>query len=350
MSHALTRASWIGTKTEEVALLSFQQRLKPNKCPEPQNNELGFSCSVRTTRLDWPPSRVASFQGKGCQKDDRCRAFQEGGAECAMHWPFHAEVAGELRVGALAFAPHLADPRLIQMYFPWKPWQTPLCGRLGKVMSVGKGSVKLYCCGYEVWWDIPLFDASLTRYCYKGCKLQQGEVALAASAACSVCLARLPVGAETMLCHEHNYTICDYCLGRPRLPAVGEKVIRGPTSLPDSAVSEEQDYYEEGIVETGLLEGTDLEGIQQETEVSSSSSWFQVRWLKSGSRSHCRGPPFQDVIPALSNGLTGLKPSTRCLALFMVAMTILEDRRQHSAGVHAVLQLCWTRDSGLDLS
>ena len=267
-----------------------------------------------------------------------------------MHWPFPDEVAGELRVGALALAPHVADPRLTQMYCTWHPSQTPLCGRVGKVMSVGKGAVKLYCCGTEVWWDIPLFDASLTRYCYKGCRLQQGEVALAASAACSVCLARLPVGAQTMLCHEHDYIVCGYCLGHPRLPVVGETVLRGPTSLPETSVSEEQDFYEEGIVETGLLQGTDLEGIGQEMEVSSSSSWFQVRWLKSGSRSHCRGPPFQDVIPALSNGLTGLKPSTRGDARFMVAMTILEDRNQRSAGLRAFSQLCWIRDSGLDLA
>ena len=75
-------------------------------------------------------------------------------------------------------------------------------------------------------------------------------------------------------------------------------------------VPEDDEYYEEGVVETGLLDGAGVSHERDDIEVSTMSyhSCFQVRWLKSGRRSLCRGPPYQDVTPAFENGLVGLEP------------------------------------------
>ena len=81
-----------------------------------------------------------------------------------------------------------------------------------------------------------------------------------------------------MHCDEHEYDICTYCLGQPSLPAVGDRVIRGPTWSSLWPLDEDEDYYEEGVVETGLLDGT---GIARESDViemprRSYHSYFQV--------------------------------------------------------------------------
>ena len=120
-------------------------------------------------------------------------------------------------MGALVFAPHVADPRLAKMRIGWQPQMTSFCGRVGKVIAVDERAVKLYCCGTEIAWDIELFDASLIRYCPHGCQLERRVVtsqAIQFCCYCHVCLARVPAGASTMRCHEHNYDICRYCLGR----------------------------------------------------------------------------------------------------------------------------------------
>ena len=178
------------------------------------------------------------------------------------------EVAGELRVGALVFAPHVADPRLSAMRCGWDPSLTSYCGRVGKVIKVRRRHIRLYSCGREIRWDIQLFDRCLTRLCYKGCQLQCHVAAMTTTPTCSICLARVPAGAEAMRCAKHRYDVCTYCLGRPCLPAVGDKVIRGPTWSAELPLPEGADYYEEGVVESGLLDvldtaelsGDDIEG------------------------------------------------------------------------------------------
>ena len=227
-----------------------------------------------------------------------------------LSWPCH-EVPGELRVGSLAFAPHVGDPRLSSMRCGWHPLMTSYCGRIGKVIDINERTVKLYACGMELGFDIELFDACLTRYCHRGCRLQHRVVASSGSPPiCCVCLARVPVGASTRRCQEHDYDICTYCLGHPCLPNVGEKVIRGPTWTAEIHVPEDDEYYEEGVVETGLLDSASVSQERGDIEASTMSyhSCFQVRWLKSGRRSLCRGPPHQDVTPAFENGLIGLEP------------------------------------------
>ena len=179
------------------------------------------------------------------------------------------------------------------------------------MIEIKKRTVKLYACGEELEFDIELFDACLTRYCHRGCMLQQTVVASSGSPPiCDVCLARVPAGAGTRRCQEHDYDICTYCSGHPCLPHVGEKVIRGPTWTAEMPVPEDDDYYEEGVVETGLLERASYSQERDDVEESTMSyhSCFQVRWLKSGRRSLCRGPPYQDVTPAFANGLIGLEP------------------------------------------
>ena len=175
-------------------------------------------------------------------------------------------------------------------------------------------TVQLYCCGIEKGWDIELFDASLTRRCPHGCRrLEPRTVNLQTILTCDVCLARVPAGASTMQCQRHCYNVCAYCLGRPCLPAVGDRVVRGPTWPAESPLPEGQDYYEEGIVETGVLDSVEsLASISDDVNMASRSyhSHFRVRWLKSGRKSYCRAPPYQDVTPVFANGLTGLKPFT----------------------------------------
>ena len=158
----------------------------------------------------------------------------------------------------LAFAPHVADPRLSEMWCGWEPFQTSYCGKVGKVIEINKYAAKLYSCGRELWWDIQMFDSGIKRYCHKGCSLQRSVAALP-TLYCDVCLARLPADAPTMHCQEHDYDICSYCLGRPCLPAVGDRVIRGPTWSVEWPLQDHEDYYEEGLVETDLLDGMGLE-------------------------------------------------------------------------------------------
>ena len=129
-------------------------------------------------------------------------------------------------MGAFAFAPHIADPRLSQMRCGWTPSQASCCGKVGRVIEVHEGSVKLlFCYGYglECWWDIELFDTSLTRRCHHGCRLETRVVGLSLIV-CDVCRSAVPVGAATRRCNEHNYDICGYCLGHPHLPPVGAEL------------------------------------------------------------------------------------------------------------------------------
>ena len=221
-----------------------------------------------------------------------------------------------MRAGSFAVAPHIADPRLPSMRTEWKPEMAELCGKVGKVISVADRAVKLYSCGRAVFWDIELFDASFTRHCHKGCKLKQ-KVWSPPGAYCDVCLADLPIGAESGYCDPHRYVVCRYCLGRPFLPDVGARVIPGPTWTEKLTLSKGQEkYYEEGEVESDLLDGRDIVAGGDASSVGSPQwlhryhSFFRVRWLKSGMISYCRGPPFQDVTLALSNGLTDEQPVT----------------------------------------
>ena len=197
--------------------------------------------------------------------------------ECAC-FGLPVEVVGELRVGALAFAPHVADPRLSEMKCGWQPYMTSYCGKIGKVIAVNQFAVKLYISGKELWWNIQMFDSCLERHCHKGCSLQGGVVALPTRVYCDVCLASLPEGAQTMRCQEHDYDICTYCLGQPHLPAVGERVIRGPTWSVELPLQELEDYYEEGLVETDLLDGIGLDRVNDDIEMPRRShhSYFQA--------------------------------------------------------------------------
>ena len=187
------------------------------------------------------------------------------------------KVAGVLRVGALAFAPHVADPRLLEMRCGWQPRMTSYCGRVGKVIEADEYSVKLYSCGSEIWWDITLFDSCLRRFCHKGCCLEHKVVA-SRTCICKVCLARVPVGAPNMRCDEHDYAICTYCLGQPSLSSVGMRVIRGPTWSGELPVEGYEDYYEEGVVETDLLDDISLARESDNIEMPRRSyhSYFQA--------------------------------------------------------------------------
>ena len=182
---------------------------------------------------------------------------QASGLQVCMVSVLLVEVVGELCVGALAFAPHVADPRLSEMRCGWKPFMTSYCGRVGKVIEADEHCVKLYSCGKEIWWDIPLFDSCLRRFCHKGCSLEH-ELVESPTCICDVCLARVPIGAPKMYCDQHDYVICEYCSGQPSLPAAGARVIRGPTWSAELPVQGYEDYYEEGVVETGLLDDISL--------------------------------------------------------------------------------------------
>ena len=216
---------------------------------------------------------------------------------------------------------------------------TPLCGRVGKVQEVDKRCVKLYFgAGVEQSWDMELLDASLIRYCHHGCALQRRVVgpSLLGHVICGVCEARVPVGAETQCCNEHEYDICGYCLGHSTLPPVGAKVIRGPTWTEKRAEPERtrEDIFEEGIVETALLKRTTTSQVEGTDECSGTDdgillgleyhSYFRVCWLKSGEVSYCRGPPFQDVTLAHDN-VDGLQ----VLACF-VKLSQSDSRREVS--------------------
>ena len=232
------------------------------------------------------------------------------------------QVEGDLKVGSLAIAPHVADPRLAHMRCTWKPWKTPYCGIVGKVIEVDEHSVKLYCCGKELWWDIKLFDACMTRYCHSGCDLQQ-RVVDQHTVMCDVCSSRLPLGAETRWCEEHGYSICSYCLGHKYGPLPGDRVIPGPTWTDEMTYAKgQEDYYDEGTVETRLLDATSIleDGIDMSIDESNKllskyHTWFRVSWKRSGQRCYYRGPPFQDVMPAFSNGLK-FDPQERRICCF----------------------------------
>ena len=223
---------------------------------------------------------------------------------------------GALRAGRFAIAPHIADPRLPDMRAGWKPEMITMCGKVGQVVDVTERAVKLRSSEQVVLWDTELFDALLTRYCYKGCKLRQ-RVENHPEAYCDVCMARLPVGAASWECSRHNYVLCGYCMGHHSVPPVRAKVIPGSTWTEELTLSKGQErYYDEGIVETdllgsdSLLAGGDDGSIGAQGWLRKHRSFFRVRWLKSGKVSYCRGPPFQDVTLATSNGLTDQQPVT----------------------------------------
>ena len=184
------------------------------------------------------------------------------------------------------------------------------CGKVGKVIEVTERIVKLnFADGVQIWWDIELLDASLTRFCHLGCALEHRLVAR--SVWCDVCRCVVPIGAETRRCNEHDYDICGYCLGQPTLPPVGAMIVQGPTWREDSPASGaesalSQNRSEVGIVETELLdtESSESRGDDQcMVQAIGYHSYFKVRWLKSGKLSYCRGPPFQDVTLACDIGL-----------------------------------------------
>ena len=215
------------------------------------------------------------------------------------------EANGELKQHALAFAPHVADPRLPTMgsssVFPrWSRRMYPCCGRVGKVMEVSAQHVKLYTSpGNEWWWELALFSPSVTRYCYEGCSLLHETVHKARR--CSACQSIMPCGAKMAHCHKHDYTICTYCLGRSYMPPVGSKVIRGPTWKRNTWPQGEDDR-EEGIIESQLVENSNA------NVANGGHLHYRVSW-QSGKVSNCRGPPFQDVIlaPVMTSVLIGLK-------------------------------------------
>ena len=49
-----------------------------------------------------------------------------------------AQAQGELRVNAVASAPHAADPRLPTMRCGWQASMSAWCGKVGKVIEVGE--------------------------------------------------------------------------------------------------------------------------------------------------------------------------------------------------------------------
>ena len=233
------------------------------------------------------------------------------------------EVPGALQIGQLAYAPHVADPRLPTMRCGWQPFRTPFCGRLGKVIDVNPCSVKLYSCGKELWWDIELFDSRLARYCHRGCTLERQVVCK--GYICDVCLSRVPLGAKVHHCNKHDYGICSYCLGIHTPLAVGSSVIRGPTWPAELPIPGGQDYYEEGIVETAFLDGIDHIDPIHDVDVPSHYCRYQIYWAKNGTRSYCRGPPFQDVTPYFSNDLIGEKPLTEADRTLLTVRAQLQD-------------------------
>ena len=81
-----------------------------------------------------------------------------------------------------------------------------------------------------------------------------------------------------MRCQEHEYDICTYCLGQPHLPAVGDRVIRGPTWSVELPLQDHEDYYEEGLVETDLFDGMGLDRVNDDIEMPQRSyhSYFQA--------------------------------------------------------------------------
>ena len=242
------------------------------------------------------------------------------------------KVKGALKAGCFAIAPHIADPRLPAIRTGWKPEMITFCGKVGKMIQVTERSVQLYSCGQETFWDTELFDASLTRSCYKGCKLRKG-VCNNPRGYCDVCLVRLPIGTDHQVCSKHDYLLCGYCTGRPVVPQVGARVILGSTWTADLTLSKGPErYYDEGIVETDLLgsrsilAGGDDSSVGAQEWLRQHHSFFRVRWLKSGKASYCRGPPFQDVTLALKNGLTDKQPVTE------------EQHRQYLARLQASYQ------------
>ena len=232
----------------------------------------------------------------------RCAPTLVGG----WTWEFSCfalvEVVGELCVGALAFPPHVADPRLSEMRCGWKPFQTSYCGKVGKVIAINEYAVKLYSCGRELWWDIQMFDSCLERYCHKGCSLQRLVIALPTLTICDVCQARLPAGAQTMRCQEHDYDICTYCLGQLHLPAVGDRIIRGPTWSVELPLQDHEDYYEEGLVETDLLDGMGLDRANDDIEMPRRSyhSYFQASCRRIPTYSLTKNGPYHKRQPKIS--------------------------------------------------
>ena len=204
-------------------------------------------------------------------------------------------------------------PQPSRMRCGWQPLMTPWCGQVCNVTGLKKRSVRL-CSGWceEASWDIELFDASLTRYCQTGCRWQHNLVEHCGSAAllvCDVCGTRVPLGAETRHCNEHDYDICGYCLGHSTLPPVGAKVIQGPTWREDSPPRDKPALLtglsEIGVVETELLDAATSQSRGDDASKAQGlgyHSYFKVRWMKRGNVSYCGGPPFQDVTLACGIG------------------------------------------------
>ena len=173
------------------------------------------------------------------------------------------------------------------------------------MIGVSPNAVWLYVSGTETEWDIELFDASLVRYCHEGCALEAVLACGDLETGCDICETKVVTGALEMRCYEHDYDMCAYCLGRPCLPKVGKRVIRGPTWEDGFQFREdEDDYDEEGVVETDLLDGSCIASTGDDIEVSMNRyhTCFRVRWLKSGRTSYCRAPPYQDATPASCAG------------------------------------------------
>eukprot|EP01064_Diplonema_japonicum_P011057 TRINITY_DN1833_c1_g1_i1.p1 TRINITY_DN1833_c1_g1~~TRINITY_DN1833_c1_g1_i1.p1 ORF type:complete len:674 (+),score=100.47 TRINITY_DN1833_c1_g1_i1:53-2023(+) len=170
-----------------------------------------------------------------------------------------------LKVGAVVQLPLSSDDRLrrvtSKMNHSWP--------KMGVVHTLRKNTVVIKITTTTTM-EFPLatFPSHTERLCPEGCKLKLSIL----PATCTVCGT---TATHVQWCSTHSHVLCSYCTGKPYLPAVGSKIVSGPTMN-----NKERPKTEEGLVLT---------------HPKHTSGSFTVLW-DNGDKEDVRGPPYQDIV------------------------------------------------------
>ena len=170
------------------------------------------------------------------------------------------DLVNVVKEGTLVNLPIASDPRC-KSQGTWP--KRGVIVSTGKEVTVNTGSGKK---DDQCWtFDLCTFPESVKRQCEAGCTLGTSSVPYH----CSHC------GSLTQNCSRcgvHGFALCRYCCGQASIPAIGSKVVSGPTHVDNTDTTSEQG--EVVAVKTGRV---------------------IVRW-ENGKRETCRTAPFQDVV------------------------------------------------------
>jgi len=193
-----------------------------------------------------------------------------------------------LKAGYEVQLPPDSDPRLSSMRQGYNSTMANHCGRMGRVLQAHPRCVRVDVEGTAFMWDIEVFPKEAIRCCHEGCRLFD-DCVKAVGHVCDVCRVRLPIGAATRACRTHDYDVCRYCRGLIDVPAVGSKVIQGPSW---KWGAQDGEPYTEGVC----------------CDTPDKYGWLTVDWLNGKQNRYRVNEYYQDVWLARENGLLGLQP------------------------------------------